>query len=60
MGSNQSSFKIRVATKDHIRLRPFDGFDKLTTQAQGFGGQEEHREKPFYELYVIFCGEKSG
>jgi hypothetical protein len=37
-----NGFKISVATKDHIRLR------------QGFGGQEEHRERPFFELYVTF------
>jgi hypothetical protein len=28
----------------HIRLR------------QGFGGQEEHREQPFFERYVILRG----
>jgi len=43
-----SVFKISVATKDHIRLR------------QGFGGQEERREQPFFELYVTFRGKKSG
>jgi hypothetical protein len=43
----QSGLKISVATKDHIRLR------------QGFGGQEEHREKPFFDLLVLFRGKKS-
>ena len=36
--------QVCLATKDHIRLR------------QGFGGQEEHREQPFFELYVTLRG----